>query len=170
MANFSHPCAAVSHVFFKTAAVLTYILCEWFSDNFVVNFVVLATLLACDFWTVKNVSGRFLVGLRWWHEVNEDGSSQWKFESLDEEGQKTIDTFEKRIFWWSTYAVPVIWVLLGLVTLLRLHWTYLIIVLLALVLACSNLVGYVKASRDQTKQISDMLGTAKAFSVIKNLV
>ena len=34
---------------------------------------------------VKNVSGRFLVGLRWWHEVNEDGSSQWKFESLDEE-------------------------------------------------------------------------------------
>ena len=34
---------------------------------------------------VKNVSGRFLVGLRWWHEVNEDGSSQWKFESLSEE-------------------------------------------------------------------------------------
>ncbi len=26
-------------------------------------------LLAFDFWTVKNVSGRLLVGLRWWNEV-----------------------------------------------------------------------------------------------------
>ena len=34
---------------------------------------------------VKNVSGRFLVGLRWWHEVQEDGSGEWRFESLDEE-------------------------------------------------------------------------------------
>jgi hypothetical protein len=26
-------------------------------------------LLAFDFWTVKNVTGRLLVGLRWWNEV-----------------------------------------------------------------------------------------------------
>ena len=37
----------------QSAALLTYILCEWFSDNFVVNFVVLAIFLACDFWTVS---------------------------------------------------------------------------------------------------------------------
>ena len=36
----------------KVAALLTYILCEWFSDNFVVNFVVTTILIACDFWTV----------------------------------------------------------------------------------------------------------------------
>eukprot|EP01050_Picozoa_sp_SAG11_P010429 SAG11_NODE_1041_length_6056_cov_5.902468_6_plen_102_part_00 len=28
-------------------------------------------LLAMDFWTVKNVSGRLLVGLRWWNEIME---------------------------------------------------------------------------------------------------
>ena len=55
------------------------------------------------FLQVKNVSGRFLVGLRWWHEVSDDGSSEWKFESLDEEGQKTVETFEKRLFWWTSY-------------------------------------------------------------------
>merc|ERR1719410_1317792 len=98
----------------KVAALLTYILCEWFSDNFVVNFVVTTILIACDFWTVKNVSGRMLVGLRWWHEVNEDGTSQWKFESLD--------AFEKRIFWWSSYLMPLLWILLGVVTLFRLKW------------------------------------------------
>lgn len=47
---------------------------------------------------------------------------------------------------------------------------YLIIVFLALVLSCSNLIGYVKASRDQSKQLSDMLGTAKAFSAVRNLI
>lgn len=37
---------------------------------------------------VKNVSGRLMVGLRWWNEVSESGGSDWKFESL-EEGQRT---------------------------------------------------------------------------------
>lgn len=31
----------------------------------------------------KNISGRFLVGLRWWNEVTADGSN-WRFESLGE--------------------------------------------------------------------------------------
>lgn len=29
----------------------------------------------------QNVSGRLLVGLRWWNQVDEDGKSQWVFES-----------------------------------------------------------------------------------------
>jgi len=38
-------------------------------------------LLAFDFWTVKNVSGRLMVGLRWWNKIEEDGTSTWIFES-----------------------------------------------------------------------------------------
>ena len=34
--------------------MLTYLFCEFFSDNFVVNFVVLSLFLACDFWTVSD--------------------------------------------------------------------------------------------------------------------
>ena len=33
----------------------------FFSDYFVVGFVVITLLLAFDFWTVKNVTGRLLV-------------------------------------------------------------------------------------------------------------
>lgn len=29
----------------------------------------------------QNVSGRLLVGLRWWNQVDEDGKSHWVFES-----------------------------------------------------------------------------------------
>jgi len=34
-----------------------------------------------DFWTVKNITGRLMVGLRWWNYVDDDGKSHWIFES-----------------------------------------------------------------------------------------
>lgn len=33
--------------------------------------------------TLQNVSGRTLVGLRFWNQVDEDGESYWVFESRD---------------------------------------------------------------------------------------
>lgn len=41
-------------------------------------------LAAADFWTVKNVTGRILVGLRWWSRIKDDGKEEWIFESLPE--------------------------------------------------------------------------------------
>ena len=49
----------------------------------VLLFVIIVLLLAFDFWTVKNVSGRLLCGLRWWNETGPDGESVWVFESAD---------------------------------------------------------------------------------------
>ena len=69
------------HVVFRILAVVVYLLCGWFSDSFVTSFVVIVVLLSIDFWTVKNISGRLLVGLRWWNYVDEDGESHWVFES-----------------------------------------------------------------------------------------
>ena len=40
-----------------------------------------------DFWTVKNVSGRLLVGLRWWNDVDEAGQNHWRFESFEARGR-----------------------------------------------------------------------------------
>lgn len=31
------------------------------------------------------MSGRILVGLRWWNEIDEAGESVWKFECLDQQ-------------------------------------------------------------------------------------
>jgi len=66
------------------AALAFYILSALFIDSFVIIFVVTVFLAAIDFWVVKNVSGRILVGLRWWNEINDLGESVWKFESLDQ--------------------------------------------------------------------------------------
>ena len=58
------------------------LLSNFFDDkHFIELFLVIILLLAFDFWTVKNVTGRLMVGLRWWNKVEEDGTSQWVFES-----------------------------------------------------------------------------------------
>lgn len=56
-------------------------LCGWFSDSFITSFVFVVLLLSADFWTVKNITGRLLVGLRWWNYVDDAGASHWVFES-----------------------------------------------------------------------------------------
>lgn len=69
----------------KAAGLAFYILSTLFVDSFVIIFVVTVILAALDFWVVKNISGRILVGLRWWNEINEQGESLWKFECLDQQ-------------------------------------------------------------------------------------
>jgi len=91
LATSSHPTAAVFHVAFKVAAVASYLLLGIFTKSFVVQFVLTVTLLAFDFWTVKNVSGRLLVGLRWWNDVDEDGAGTWRFETIQVCGAASAD-------------------------------------------------------------------------------
>ncbi|KAH7944078.1 hypothetical protein HPB52_015269 [Rhipicephalus sanguineus] len=76
-----HRMAAFFHLAFRTTALLTYLLCRLFTDSFVSSFVCILLLLCMDFWTVKNVTGRLLVGLRWWNYVDDAGKSHWVFES-----------------------------------------------------------------------------------------
>lgn len=78
-----HPSAVILHLLFKSAALLMYMFGSWFTTSFIFTFVICIILLAFDFWVVKNISGRLLVGLRWWSYVREDGSNDWIFESLE---------------------------------------------------------------------------------------
>ena len=40
-------------------------------------------LVAIDFYITKNISGRFLVGLRWWTITDVNGNIAWKYETKD---------------------------------------------------------------------------------------
>lgn len=76
-----HPVASFFHLFFRVSAILVYLLCELLSSSFIACMVTIILLLSCDFWTVKNITGRLMVGLRWWNQVDDDGQSHWLFES-----------------------------------------------------------------------------------------
>ena len=81
-----NPVTAFFHLLFKTLAILVYMFGGLFNAGFVNLFIVCILLLAFDFWTVKNVSGRLMVGLRWWSEVQEDGTTIWRYESQEVRG------------------------------------------------------------------------------------
>jgi hypothetical protein len=83
----------------------------------VLIFIITILLLAADFYYLKNIAGRRLVGLRWWNEVDTaTGDSRWVFESADPE-TRTINATDKRFFWLALYAQPVLWVVLAIVAL-----------------------------------------------------
>mmetsp|Transcript_24549 Transcript_24549/g.24792 ORF Transcript_24549/g.24792 Transcript_24549/m.24792 type:complete len:241 (-) Transcript_24549:152-874(-) len=150
-----HPGAALFHVLFKTLAILAYIFGGWFTSSFIFIFVVCILLLAFDFWTVKNVTGRLLVGLRWWSYVKEDGSNEWIFESLEDMAE--ISAFDSRIFWGALYTTPVVWILMLLVGLLRFKLEYLPIVVAAIILNGANIIGYIKCSNDAKNKMRKLV-------------
>lgn len=153
----AHPTVALFHMGFKAGAIGSYLGIGLFTKNFVIQFVVTVTLLAFDFWVVKNVTGRLLVGLRWWHEIGDDGVSQvWRFETVHD--RDNLNVTDSRIFWWSMYVCPVVWILLGIVCVLKMNVSYLIIVFIALVLSGANIVGYYKCNKDATEQIRNYIG------------
>lgn len=130
----------------QTLALFVYVFGGWFTSNFIFLFVICMLLLACDFWTVKNVSGRLLVGLRWWSYVRDDGSNEWIFESLEDTAE--LSPFDSRIFWGALYAAPVCWTLLFIIGLLRLQIQYLPVVGSAVLMSGANIIGYVKCSNN----------------------
>ncbi|KVI01565.1 Protein of unknown function DUF846, eukaryotic [Cynara cardunculus var. scolymus] len=101
--NYANPRICFFHVLFKAGALAFYILSALFFDSFVIIFVVTVLLSALDFWVVKNVSGRILVGLRWWNEIDDNGESVWKFECLDQESLARMNKKDSWLFWWTLY-------------------------------------------------------------------
>ena len=103
-------------------------------------FIITILTLAADFYYLKNIAGRRLVGLRWWNEVNvQSGESHWVFESApqpNEPGGKMVNATDKRFFWLALYCQPALWVALAVVAVVKLEFIWL------------TLVGeYLKASR-----------------------
>lgn len=128
---------------------------SWITSSFIFVFVLCIILLAFDFWTVKNISGRLLVGLRWWSHVKEDGSTEWIFESLEDMAE--VSPVDSRIFWGGLYLSPVMWALMLVVGLLRLQFEYLPLVVAALVLNFANIIGYMKCSSSAQQKMQVMM-------------
>ncbi|CAG7834226.1 unnamed protein product [Allacma fusca] len=152
-----HPVVAFFHILFRSAAILVYIFCNAFNAGFIPSFVTVVILLSLDFWTVKNITGRILVGLRWWNYVDENDVSHWVFES-----RKGIRAGgrppEKRVFWTALIVTPVIWILLFFTSFFTFRFQWTILVLLALALQGANLYGYIRCKLGHTPGLSDAAG------------
>ncbi|XP_060060515.1 Golgi apparatus membrane protein TVP23 homolog C isoform X4 [Erinaceus europaeus] len=125
--------------------------------------VTIILLLSCDFWTVKNVTGRLMVGLRWWNHIDEDGKSHWVFESRKASSpeSKAISEAESRIFWLGLIACPVLWVIFAFSALFSFKVKWLPVVIMGVALQGANLYGYIRCkvgSRNLTSMATSYLG------------
>ena len=168
-----HPLALIFHILWKLGASLCYLFGGLLATIFKVNeknlvpIIVCVVFLAFDFWTTKNVSGRLLVGLRWWNDVKPDGTNEWVFES--HEDKTLINPYESKVFWIVLIVFPLIWALFFISCffsfLTRLNWLF--VCALALALQGSNVVGYIRCARDARRRLKGY-ATKMAFKAAVN--
>ncbi|KAE9968260.1 hypothetical protein EG328_007672 [Venturia inaequalis] len=149
----SHPITLLTFLGFRISSLLVYILGMWFTKNFILVFILTVVLLALDFYYLKNIAGRRLVGLRWWNEVNpQTGETHWVFESADPE-TRPVSATDRRFFWLAVYAQPALWVLLGVVAIIKIigfiDFTplWLTLVVIALLLTGTNTLAFSRCDK-----------------------
>ncbi|XP_047211925.1 Golgi apparatus membrane protein TVP23 homolog B-like [Girardinichthys multiradiatus] len=165
--NIRHPLASFFHLFFRTSAILVYVLCDVLSGRFIACMVTIILLLSCDFWTVKNVSGRLLVGLRWWNQVDEDGRSRWVFESRKSDGVNKTSSAESQVFWLGLTVCPIFWVIFFFSTVFSFNIKWLAVVIMGLVLQWANLYGYVRCKVGGKSSLRKMAKTYISGQIFK---
>lgn len=143
-----------------------YMFGSWFTSNFILIFVVCILLLAFDFWTVKNVSGRLLVGLRWWSFVKEDGNPEFRYESLDD--MTEISSFDSLVFWRSMWISIAFWICMLVLGVVRLQFTYMPIVGAALALNYFNATNYYQCSAEATEKLQKMVRNGMRHSAVSS--
>ncbi|XP_033630384.1 Golgi apparatus membrane protein TVP23 homolog B-like [Asterias rubens] len=149
-----YPGAAFFHLFFRIGAVVSYLFCSFYQTSFIINFIIILFFVSLDFWTVKNVTGRLLVGLRWWNHIDEDGTSHWVYESRKGSKKNTETATEARLFWLGLVIFPLLWVIFVFVNLFSLRFAWLVVTIVALMLSGANLYGYIRCKVGSKKQLS----------------
>ncbi|KAI1817776.1 DUF846-domain-containing protein [Poronia punctata] len=169
----SHPITLLTFLTFRVSSLLVYLFGMLFTQNLVLIFIITILLLAADFYYLKNIAGRRLVGLRWWNEVDQQsGDSQWVFES-SEPGTKMINATDSRFFWLALYSQPALWFALALVAIINIGFKWLPLVAIALVLTVTNTLAFSRC--DKFSQASNIAGSALysgnlAGSIASNMV
>ncbi|KAA6416248.1 MAG: golgi apparatus membrane tvp23 [Lasallia pustulata] len=152
----SHPITLLCFLAFRISSLLVYLFGVLFTENFVLIFIITILLLAGDFYYLKNIAGRRLVGLRWWNEVNTgSGDSHWVFESSDP-NERVVNKTDSRFFWMALYVQPVCWA--GLAVLAITHPVYLSLIVIALVLTITNTLAFSRC--DKFSQASNLASSA----------
>ena len=145
-----NPQVALVTVSLKLLAILFFLFFSIFTSNEAFVMITVVLLVAADFWYTKNISGRILVGLRWWNTFDQNTQeNKWTFESKNEIKESNMD---RRTFWFSLYGFTGIWAILFIWECIRLNFTWAFLCLIALSISGTNVVGFFRCSKIQQKK------------------
>lgn len=180
-----NPVPCFFHLVFKMLTLMVYFFGGWiWGGNFVLTFIFCTLFLSIDFYVSQNITGRLLVGLRWWtkdafeaiealpqpvygnslqgvrrNKTIVDEKYGYVFETLADES--SVDVTDKNLFWLGTYSWALIWSLLFLLNLLSLSLTWLLFLGIANSFAWVNLVAFWRcSSADQNKGVQNLAAIA----------
>lgn len=154
--NAAHPYVCLFHLLFKGLSIVAYWFVYMLTKDINVTFILTTIFLSLDFWTVKNVTGRILVKLRWWNKINDsDGTSEWIFESGEKLPSETSSVLDKNVFWIGLYAFPVFWLLAAVSNFLSFSPNFFILNLMGLMFSGTNALGYTKCSRSGQQAVQN---------------
>lgn len=105
------------------------------------------------------------MGLRWWNQIQPDGSNEWIFESLED--MSDVDALDSRIFWTGLYGTPLIWTLFFIIAFLKLNIEWILIDVIALTLSGANIIGYTKCSKDAKEKMQNIISSG-AFGALQS--
>ena len=145
-----NPQVALVTVSLKLLAILFFLFFSIFTSNEAFVMITVVLLVAADFWYTKNISGRILVGLRWWNTFDQNTQeNKWTFESKNEIKESNMD---RTTFWFSLYGFTGIWAILFIWECIRLNFTWAFLCLIALIISGTNVVGFFRCSKIQQKK------------------
>ena len=150
------PQVALMTVLLKLLAIIFFLFFNIFTSNEALVMIIVISLIAADFWYTKNISGRILVGLRWWN--NYDANTQentWKFESKNEIKEPNID---RKTFWFSLYGFAGIWLILFIWECIMFNFTWAFLCLISLAICGTNVFGFFRCSKIQQKKAALLAG------------
>lgn len=87
-----------------------------------------------------------LVGLRWWSQIKPDGTEEWIYESFG--GDQKASQLDSTVFWLVSYVTPLIWLILGISSLLSFSLNNVTMCLVGFVLGGVNLFGYIRCQKN----------------------
>ena len=110
-------------------------------------------------WIVKNISGRILVGLRWWHNDYEMGQNEWYFESFNVD--QSTGEVDKSVFWLGLISSTAFWGVMLVMKTLSLSFFWGMLVGICFAMNSSNLYGYYLCRKDHQEKMKRFM---KEFS------
>ena len=145
----SNPIVALITVILKLSSIICFFILSIFISNEALIMIIIILLGSADFWMTKNISGRILVGLRWYNLLKiETNQEIWRFEGKNEIKETNAD---RVTFWTSLYLYNIIWIILFIWELIRINFDWSFICLVLCILAFTNTYGFFRCSSLQQK-------------------
>ena len=151
----THPIVCLFHLSFKFLAILSYLFLSLLTSSSVHTFITSIILLCLDFWYVKNISGRILVGLRWWNKEDFIDEEGWILESYDIDIDSS--SVDKYVFWWALIANTGFWAVVFFFKFISLSFFWGILCFIGFGLNGLNLYGYYLCKKDYELKLQTII-------------